>query len=702
MDSLPFHLSIAHTSAAIANRLHALLHAIAQSSFIYYRAYLWRPISRTVFPERLPSDEELPAIDVFVVTADPRKEPPMGVMNTVLSAMALDYPPEKLSVYLSDDGASPLTYFALQEVWVFAWSWLPFCRRYGIKCRCPEAYFSDPEYDPQIFGSTEFLEEREKIKMKYELFKEDLTRAAEENKGTSIANTQIHPPVVKLMNHEIADEANTAREDMPLLVYVSREKKPRHPHHFKAGALNVLLRVSGLISNSPYILVLDCDMYSNDPSSARQAMCFHLDSKIAPSLAFVQFPQKFHNVSENDIYGGQLRPPFVVKWPGMDGLRGPILSGTCFYMKRKALYGAVNQKTKDLLQLKQSFGTSNEFLNSICQGHRRTIIDGKDSSSSLFREAVSLAHCTYERETEWGEQVGFLYNSVVEDYFTGFILHCKGWTSLFCNPSRPAFLGSATTNLNDLLVQGTRWNTGVLEVGLSKFCPLIYGPSKISILETMCYASYAFQPLYFLPLWCLSIIPQLNLLNGIPIYPKVSSTWFILFSFLCLSSLLEHLAEIIFTGGSIRIWWNELRIWIIKSITSYAFGTVDVFLKWVGQRQASFLPTNKVADEEQIKRYKNDIFDFQTSAMFLAPLVTLVILNIIAFAAGVAKMMVAGNWDALFGQVLLSFFILVVNYPIIEGMIVRKDNGRIPPSVTFLSILYAIIILSLGTFVLMW
>jgi hypothetical protein len=31
------------------------------------------------------------------------------------------------------------------------------------------------------------------------------------------------------------------QDKMPLLVYVSREKRPSHPHHFKAGALNVLV-----------------------------------------------------------------------------------------------------------------------------------------------------------------------------------------------------------------------------------------------------------------------------------------------------------------------------------------------------------------------------------------------------------------------------------------------------------------------------
>lgn len=72
------------------------------------------------------------------------------------------------------------------------------------------------------------------------------------------------------------------------------------------------LRVSAMISNSPYILVLDCDMYCNDPKSARQAMCFHLDPKLSKNLGFVQFPQKFYNLCEKDIYDGELRYAWVI------------------------------------------------------------------------------------------------------------------------------------------------------------------------------------------------------------------------------------------------------------------------------------------------------------------------------------------------------------------------------------------------------
>ncbi|KAK9288317.1 hypothetical protein L1049_016768 [Liquidambar formosana] len=741
-SSLPLHLSTPKKSSIIINRSHSFVHSVALLAMIYYRAsfflynssamatpmfpwlmvfaselvlsflwllgqaYRWRPISRTIFPERLPEEKELPAIDVFICTADPKKEPAVGVMNTVLSAMALDYPPEKLFVYLSDDGGSSSTLYAVREAWGFAKLWIPFCRRYRIKCRGPKAYFSVLEVDQGEFNSIEFAEEREKIKREYELFKERVTRAREDGvKDTSLMIGQNHPPVIEVINDSTFNDAvgTTDQAEMPLLIYVSREKNPSYPHNFKAGALNALLRVSSVKSNSPYILVLDCDMYCNDPTSAKQAMCFHLDPKRPPSLAFVQFPQRFHNVSNSDIYDGQLRTIFQVMWPGMDGLRGPLVSGTCFYMRREILYGIATQKVMDLIQLQQSFGSSNEFIKSLHQRYQQNVINKGDLSGNIFRkQAELLASCSYEKNTQWGKQIGFMYGSVVEDFFTGFILHCRGWTSVFCDPLRPAFLGSATTNLNDTLVQNTRWNSGMLGIGLSRFCPLVYGSLRMSVLVSMCYAYFAFQSLYFFPLWCLATIPQLCLLNGIPMYPKASTPWFMIYSFLFLSSIFKHLEEVLSTGGSIQTWLNEQRIWMIKSITSYFYGTLDAILKLVGMREAKFMPTNKVDDDEQIKLYQRGTFDFQTSTVLLAPLVTFVILNLVSFVGGIARAIIAGGMEELFGQIFLSFFILIVNYPIIDGMIVRKDKGRVPPSVTLLCVVISMIFLALGSIVLMF
>ncbi|CAK7327210.1 unnamed protein product [Dovyalis caffra] len=781
MKSLPLNVCTPNIPSAIINRSYSILHFAALVALFYYRlsslllsksnpslpyllvfasevllsiiwlfdqAYVWRPVSRTTFPERLPEDEELPGIDVFICTADPKKEPPLEVMNTVLSAMALEYPPDKLSVYLSDDGGSSLTLKGMRETWLFARSWLPFCRRFGIKTRCPKVYFSSLEDDysgPLDF--VEYEEQKEKIKRKYELFKECVNRAGEniESEDARTTSNKGHPPVIEVIDDEPQNDAGIKQAKMPLLVYVSREKRPSHSHHFKAGALNVLLRVSGIMTNSPYILVLDCDMYCNDPKSARQAMCFHLDPKISPSLAFVQFPQKFHNINKYDIYDGQLRKLFVIRWPGIDGLQGPILSGTGFYMKREALYGNLSQK--DVLHLKQSFGHSNEFIMSVHKIYQHSAIKYTESSSKLQQEAQFLASCIYEKNTLWGEEMGFLYHSVVEDYFTGFILHCKGQTSVFCNPSKPAFLGSSTTNLSDLLVQGTRWNSGLFEVTLSKFCPFIYGILRMPLLQTMCYGYLALQPLYFLPLWCLATLPQLCLLNGIPMYPprksvmerhcwlftivcgntasegqyffisgckgitvllvqgalkficlpeQVSSSWFLVYSFIFLASLLKHLEEVLSTGASIQTWINEQRIWMIKSVTAYTYGSLDAILKCIGMREASFLPTNKVADDEQVALYQMGKMNFQAATVILTPIVTLVILNMASFFWGAARMVIAGSWNETFGQAFLSFYILVVNYPVIEGMLLRKDKGRVPTPVTVLSLVITICLLCLG------
>lgn len=86
-------------------------------------------------------EKRLPGVDIFVCTADPKAEPPLMVINTVLSMMAYNYPPGQLSVYLSDDGGSDLIFYALLEASRFSKVWLPFCRKFKIEPRSPEAYF---------------------------------------------------------------------------------------------------------------------------------------------------------------------------------------------------------------------------------------------------------------------------------------------------------------------------------------------------------------------------------------------------------------------------------------------------------------------------------------------------------------------------------------------------------------------------------
>ncbi|CAK9186392.1 unnamed protein product [Ilex paraguariensis] len=126
------------------NRLFAGVYTIALFALLYHHAFRMRPIHRQQFPENLEKvvdRKDFPAMDIFICTADPYKEPPMTVVNTTLSVMAYDYPTEKLSVYVSDDGGSELTLFALMEAAKFGKHWLPYCRQNNIVDRCPEAYF---------------------------------------------------------------------------------------------------------------------------------------------------------------------------------------------------------------------------------------------------------------------------------------------------------------------------------------------------------------------------------------------------------------------------------------------------------------------------------------------------------------------------------------------------------------------------------
>ncbi|KAF7846523.1 hypothetical protein BT93_L4200 [Corymbia citriodora subsp. variegata] len=208
----------------------------------------------------------------------------------------------------------------------------------------------------------------------------------------------------------------------------------------------------------------------------------------------------------------------------------------------------------------------------------------------------------------------------------------------------------------------------------------------MSILQSMCYAELAFFPLYCLPISIFATIPQICLLNGIAIYPKVSSTYSMVFSLVFVSSLYKHLYEVIASGHSVRAFINEQRMWMIRSVTNHVYGTMDAILKQLGMRKASFSPTNKAADDQQSKRYEMGVFDFQTSPMFLAPMVTAVMLNVASFVGGIVWVLLMGSWDKLLMQMVLVLFIIAMSYPVIEGMVLRTDRGRVPRSVTSLSV----------------
>ncbi|GKB58435.1 cellulose synthase-like protein G2 [Tanacetum coccineum] len=253
--------------------------------------------------------------------------------------------------------------------------------------------------------------------------------------------------------------------------------------------------------------------------------------------------------------------------------------------------------------------------------------------------------------------------------------------------SRPSFLGSGTTSLNDTMTQVTRWCTGAIEVALSKFSPLIYGQSRMPILQRFCYAWMSLFPLSFIPLWILATVPQLSLLNDITIYPEVKNPFSFVFLYVFVLSNLQHMREIYSTGEPLKAWKYEQRIWMMKGITTNLYGSIHAIMEKLGAKEASFLPTNKVIDDDQVKLYQMGIYNFQTSSMFVVPLCSLIILNLLAFVVGMLKIAIQREYiDEIFIQTLLSFYVSLMGYPVLEGMMLRKDKGRIDPRMSFYSV----------------
>jgi len=132
----------------------------------------WLPITRETYLDRLSirferegEPNQLSPVDVFVSSVDPLKEPPIITANTVLSILSVDYPVEKVTCYVSDDGASMLLFDCLAETSEFARRWVPFCKKYSIEPRAPEYYFNEKiDYLKDKVEPT-FVKERRSMKV---------------------------------------------------------------------------------------------------------------------------------------------------------------------------------------------------------------------------------------------------------------------------------------------------------------------------------------------------------------------------------------------------------------------------------------------------------------------------------------------------------------------------------------------------------
>ena len=98
-------------------------------------------------------------------------------------------------------------------------------------------------------------------------------------------------------------------------------------------------------------------------------------------------------------------------------------------------------------------------------------------------------------------------------------------------------------------------------------------------------------------------------------------------------------------------------------------------MKCLGKKKVNLSLTNKAVDKEKFEKYEKGKFDFEGAAIFMVPLLILVILNIVCFFYGLRRVVIEKSLEEMFGQVFLSFFILILSYPILEEM-VTKGKGK--------------------------
>ncbi|KAH8490895.1 hypothetical protein H0E87_023144 [Populus deltoides] len=729
----------------------------------------WLPIDRETYLDRLSlryekegQASQLCPVDIYVSTVDPLKEPPLVTANTVLSILAVDYPVDKVSCYVSDDGAAMLTFEALSETSEFAKKWVPFCKKFSIEPRAPEFYFAQKIDYLKDKVQASFVKERRAMKREYEEFKVRINALVSKahkvpedgwtmQDGTPWPgnNVRDHPGMIQVFLGQSGGH-DTDGNELPRLVYVSREKRPGFNHHKKAGAMNALVRVSAVLTNAPYLLNLDCDHYINNSKALREAMCFMMDPLLGKRVCYVQFPQRFDGIDRSDRYANRNTVFFDINMRGLDGIQGPIYVGTGCVFRRHALYGYDAPKTKkpptrtcnclpkwccgcfcsgrkkkkktnkpkselkkrnsktfepvgalegieegiegiesesvavtSEQKLEKKFGQSSVFVASTLLEDGGTLKSA--SPASLLKEAIHVISCGYEDKTEWGKEVGWIYGSVTEDILTGFKMHCHGWRSIYCIPSRPAFKGSAPINLSDRLHQVLRWALGSVEIFLSRHCPLWYGyGGGLKWLERLSYINATVYPLTSIPLLAYCTLPAVCLLTGKFITPELSnaaSLWF-LSLFICIFA--TSILEMRWSGVGIDEWWRNEQFWVIGGVSAHLFAVFQGLLKVLAGVDTNFTVTSKGGDDDEF----SELYAFKWTTLLIPP-TTLLIINLVGVVAGVSNAINNGyeSWGPLFGKLFFAFWVIVHLYPFLKGLLGRQN--RTPTIIIVWSILLA-------------
>ncbi|CAN6283775.1 unnamed protein product [Urochloa humidicola] len=531
---------------------------------------------------------------------------------------------------------------------------------------------------------------------------------------------------------------------LPMLVYVSREKRPGYDHNKKAGAMNALVRASAIMSNGPFILNLDCDHYVYNSKALREGMCFMMD-RGGDRLCYVQFPQRFEGIDPSDRYANHNTVFFDVNMRALDGLQGPVYVGTGCLFRRIALYGFDPPRSKDhspgfcscclprrrkasaanpeetmalrmgdfdgdsmnLATFPKKFGNSSFLIDSIpvaeFQGRpladHPSVKNGRPPGAltipremldaSIVAEAISVISCWYEEKTEWGIRVGWIYGSVTEDVVTGYRMHNRGWKSVYCVTQRDTFRGTAPINLTDRLHQVLRWATGSVEIFFSRNNAL-FASSKMKVLQRIAYLNVGIYPFtsIFLIVYC--FLPALSLFSGQFIVQTLNVTFLTYLLIITVTLCLLAMLEIKWSGIALEEWWRNEQFWLIGGTSAHLAAVLQGLLKVIAGIEISFTLTSKQVGDDVEDEFA-ELYIVKWTSLMIPPL-TIIMINLVAIAVGFSRTIYSTipQWSKLLGGVFFSFWVLAHLYPFAKGLMGRR--GRTPTIVYVWSGLVAITI----------
>ncbi|CAB4274168.1 unnamed protein product [Prunus armeniaca] len=659
----------------------------------------WTPVEYKTYPQNLLQQvPELPAVDMFVTTSDAELEPPIITVNTVLSLLAVDYPSHKLACYVSDDGCSPLTLYSLTEASKFAQFWVPFCKKYNIQVRAPFRYFSGNSKLPSD-NPIGFLQEWTKMKDEYQKLCQKIEVAVQNLATLDFSGDYVdfadidnrnHPTIIKVIWE---NKERLSNNGVPHLVYVAREKRSDQSHHHKAGAMNVLTRVSGVMTNAPFMLNVDCDMYANNSKIVLYAVCLLLGFKHEKEGAFVQYPQMYYDTLKDDPFGNQLVLALKTSWPGFAGMQGPVYAGTGCFQRRKVIYGFnlihSEGNLRDVALDQERFGNSTELIESATHTLSEKIDHPHDLSGAV-EAANQVAGSSYEQNTLWGTKVGWVYGSVTEDILTGMKIHARGWKSILCMPDPPGFMGSAPSSSHVMLTQRKRWVAGLLQILFSKNSPIfatLY--AKLEFRQCLAYTTVLIWGLKSIPDLCYAILPAYCIITNSHFLPKVKEPALIIFVAVFLMKILYTLRFYLGFGLSIKQWWNHVRMGPsgkIPYVTSSLFGVVSVVFKLLGISEVAFEVTQKDQYSSSSDDQEDDAnagrFTFDESPIYV-PATTLLFVHFTALAMGLFGMQppAHGADGAGLGEMMCCAWVVLCFWPFLKGLFGKGKYGIPMPTI---------------------